>query len=223
MNQKQYYIYQMNLKELTILSFFLLLISSIPCFFLEIEITESIFMYTCFLMIPWLILHELLHSIAYVMYGASFQNITYGMCLEKSILYCLCKQNISKKNILHSLLFPFFWIGFITYLLGILFGNVTLILLSLLNISGCAGDFVMFFFLLRLKNIEFSEFDDPTAFGIYTKEPLENKKVFGLTLIETSTSLKRTDFKKVRISTASIYILIALLLLFSVSFICNFI
>ena len=70
---------------------------------------------------------------------------------------CLCKQNISKKNILISLLFPFIFIGVITYVIGVLFNNSVLIWLSILNISGCSGDLMMFLGLLRLKNFEYSE------------------------------------------------------------------
>lgn len=211
----------MNLPVLTILSFLLLFLALIPCFWLEIEITHTTLTWTCLWMIPWLILHELLHSLAYVIHGAKFKNITYGMCLEKSILYCLCKQNISKKNILCSLLYPFFMIGIGTYILGILSGNVVFILLSILNISGCAGDLVMFFFILTKKNIEFSEFDNPVAFGIYTDENLEKRKSFGLRFIQKSETLTRTNFKKICMSAPSIWILTILSLLFCFSLFLN--
>lgn len=211
----------MHLPTLTVLSFLLLVLAFIPCFWIEIEITDTTLMQTCLFMIPWLILHELLHSFSYVIHGANFKNITYGMSLENGILYCLCKQNISKKNILYSLLYPFVWIGIVTYILGILCGSEVLILLSIINISGCVGDLIMFFFILKLKNVEFSEFDNPTSFGIYTVENLENKKVFGLRYLEKKEELTRTDLRKICISKPSIYILIGLILLFSFSIFLN--
>lgn len=211
----------MHLPTLTILSFLLLFLVSIPCFFLEIEITDITLRWTCLFMIPWLILHELLHSFSYVIHGANFKNITYGMSLEKSILYCLCKQNITKKNILCSLLSPLIWIGIVTYILGILVGSETLILLSIINISGSVGDLVMFFFILKLNDVEFSEFDNPTAFGIYTKQNLEGKKVFGLRYLEKRDELIRNDLEKIHISKPSIYILIGLILLFCFSIFLN--
>jgi len=207
----------MHLPVLTILSFLLLFLAISPCLWLEIKITHTTLIWTCLWILPWLILHELLHSFAYVIHGAKFKNITYGMCLEKSILYCLCKENISKTNILCSLLYPFLIIGVGTYILGILLGNVILILLSILNISGCVGDLVMFFFIMKLKNIEFSEFDNPIQFGIYTEENLENKKAFGLCFIEKKESLEKTNLKKINISVPSIWILAMLFLLFCFS------
>lgn len=203
----------MHLPTLSILSFLLLFLAAIPCIFLELEITRTTLVWTILLMIPWLLFHELLHSFSYMICGANFKNITYGISLEKSVLYCLCKQNISKKNILVSLLTPFFLIGIVTYILGTFLGNEILILLSILNISGSVGDLVMFFFIVKLKEIEFSEFDNPLAFGIFTKENLEKEKAFGLRFMEKKEALSRIDFQKVRISKLSILILISLLLL----------
>ncbi len=211
----------MHFPTLTAFSFLLLFLAIIPCFYLEIEITYTALMWACLWMIPWLILHEVLHSLSYVIHGAEFKNITYGVCLEKSILYCLCKQNISKKNILYSLLSPFFWLGIVTYILGALLESKLLILLSILNISGSAGDLVMFFFILKLKDVEFSEFDNPIAFGIYTKESLETKKVLGLRWMEKKDDLVRNDFKKIHISKPSIWILIGFLFLFGFSLFLN--
>lgn len=204
----------MHFPVLTFFSFFLLFLALFPCFYLGIKVTYMKLIETCILVFPWLMLHELLHGFSYMIHGAKWRNITYGICLEKSILYCLCKQNISKKNILWSLFFPFFWIGIVTYILGILFGNVTLILLSILNISGCAADLVMFFFLLKLKNIEFSEFDNPFAFAIYTAEDVSNKKTFGLRFVEKRNVLEKNDLKKFQISTKSVWILIGIFFLF---------
>lgn len=204
----------MNFPILTVFSFFLLFFALFPCFYLGIKVTYVELIETCILVFPWLMSHELLHGFSYMIHGAKLKNITYGICLEKSILYCLCKQNISKKNILWSLFFPIFWIGIVTYILGIFFGNVTLILLSILNISGCAADLVMFFFLLKLKNIEFSEFDNPFAFAIYTEEDISNKKTFGLRFVEKRNVLEKNDLKKFQISTKSVWILIGIFCLF---------
>ena len=122
------------------------------------------------LMIPYLVLHEVLHSIAYVLLGADYKNITYGAHLEKGVLCCLCKQNITKTNILISLLTPFFFLGVVTYSLGVVLDSPILIALSIVNISGCAGDIIMFLDFLFLKKFQYSEFDNPTAFALQGSE-----------------------------------------------------
>lgn len=214
-DEPKYYIFKMDAVTLQITSTILLVVMVI--FTISIDVDLSIynkdFAIAFIFMIPYLILHELLHSLSYVIHGADFKNITNGAHLEKGILCCLCKQNISKKNILISLLYPFLFIGIVTYVIGIITNDVPLIFLSIFNISGCSGDLTMFLGLSRIKNFEYSEFDDPMAFGIYTKENLKNKKMFGLKYVETKDELEKSDFKKVNISKISIVVTIGLILL----------
>ena len=127
---------------------------------------------------------------------------------EKGILCCLCKQNIKKKTILYSLMYPFFFIGILTLIIGIISNNATLIILSLFNISGCTGDLIMFYHLLKLKDYEFSEYNDPIAFGLYTDKDLSNIKMLGLDYVEKCENLKRDDLRKIVINKKSIIIFI---------------
>lgn len=219
--EKKYYMFKMNMTVLNLFSI-ILIILAFGLFYLLYKdnyyiVINNVGGYYLLLYIPYLIFHELLHSLAYVIYGADFKNITYGAHLEKGVLCCLCKQNINKKNILHSLLYPFIFIGVITLIIGILINNPLLILLSLTNISGCSGDLIMFYHLVKLKDYEFSEYDDPTSFGIYTDKDLSKMKMFGLEYVGKKSKLKRDDLKKVQISKASIGILIAFYLLILVS------
>ncbi len=219
--EKKYYIYEMNGILLQIISIIILIVMLILTAYLSntVIITNQDLKLIFLLIIPYLILHELLHSIAYVINGASFKNITYGAHLEKGILCCLCKQNISKRNILISLLFPFVIIGVITYIIGISINNNILVWLSVLNISGCSADLIMFFDLLKLKNFEYSEYDNPMAFGLYTNIDLSKTKLFGLKYIGKAENLEKNNMKKVSISKFSIiafiiFILLALWLIF---------
>lgn len=171
---------------------------------------------TFILIILYLMLHELLHSIGYYLYGAKYKNIIYGIELEKGIFYCLCKQNVNKKNIMNSLMFPLFYIGIITYILSFIFNSHYLLILSLFNISGCVGDIFTFLFISKLdKDIEFSEFDDTTSFGIYSNKDLSKGKYLGIKYIETKEELNRNDFKKIKVSKIS-YIILILMLFFSI-------
>ena len=171
------------------------------------------------LLIPYFILHEILHSIGYVIHGASFKNITFGMHLEKSILCCSCKQSINKKTILCSLLYPFIFIGIITFIIGIIFNLPILIILSIANISGCVGDLVMFLAFIKIKDFKFFEYDNPLAFGIITNENLEKRKFIGLRLIKEE-KITQTVNKKITISKASIIILIMYSILILVDIFC---
>ena len=217
--KNKYYMFRMNIELLNIFS---LLLIAFLCFiyFLiycnqSLEVLYGNINLVLLLYVPYLLLHEILHSIAYVIHGAKFKNITYGMHLEKGLLCCLCKQNISKKNILFSLLYPFFFIGIVTLFIGIILNIPVLVILSLLNISGCMGDFVMFYYLFKLKDYEFSEYDDPIAFGLYTDHDLSKEKMIGIDFVEVKENLERGDLRKVVVSKESV-IFFALYYLFMI-------
>ena len=190
MNNKKYYIFEMNMTTLNVGCIILLMIMMIISIFIYPsfinDVIENVnFLFFFVLYSFYMILHEIFHSIAYVIYGSDYKKITYGVCLEKGVLCCLCKQNVDRRNILHSLMFPLFYIGIVTYIISLIFRMPLLFLLSIFNISGCIGDIIMFIFILRLdKNIQFSEFDDPVGFAIYSDRDVSNLNHFGLRYIE---------------------------------------
>ena len=147
--KKNYFLFKMNTYILNGLSFLLIFVCCIIFYLIygsnSINVLNDNLTIVIFLYIPYLVLHEQLHSLAYVIYGADFKNITFGAYLEKGVLCCLCKQNINKRNILHSLLYPFVFIGIITLIIGIIVNYPLLVILSLTNISGCSGDLLMFY------------------------------------------------------------------------------
>ena len=162
-----------------------------------------------------MLVHELLHSLAYVIYGGDFKKIVYGAYLEKGVLYCLCKQNITRKNILNSLMFPLFYIGIIPYIIALIFKWPFLLFLAIMNIVGATGDIIMFIYIMSLpKEIEFTEFDNPIRFAIHTNKEIK-VKFFGLDYIETLKNVPRNNLKKVTISKAS-YIVFAILIVLTV-------
>ena len=204
--KKKYYVYEMNIVMLNVITMILFIIMLFLTYVLNggFDFSYKELGLSLVLMIPYLVLHELIHAAAYIVNGASPKRITFGAHLEKSILCCLCKQNVSKKNILISLVSPFFFIGVLTYIIGLIINNTMLIYLSIVNISGCSGDLMMFIAFLRLKNFEYAEYDNPTSFGLYTENNLANKKMFGLKYIDTKDSLEQKDLKRVSISKTSI-------------------
>lgn len=213
MEKENKYFYEMKSVYLNIVSFILIFIMVIITTLL-VHISDKFIILSDFdinlillALIPYFIFHEILHSIGYVVNGAKYKNITFGMHLEKGILCCSCKQFIDKKTVLWSLMYPFIFIGIITYILGFIFNLPVLIFLSIANISGCAGDIIMFIYFLKIKKFKFFEYDNPMAFGIVTSENLENKKIFGLKMIQEK-NITQTIGKKMTISNTSILILI---------------
>ncbi len=170
----------------------------------------------------WIIIHELLHYIGFIIdKEVNNKNVVMGILLEKSICYCMCKQLISKKRILISLLMPLIFIGIITLIIGIFINDMTLIVLSILNISGCSGDIMMFMFAVKLPNdIKYYDLDDPTSFNIMTNKEI-NPKPFGLKLMGiddyNEEIIKAKENKKITISKWSSIILLILIIAIIVS------
>lgn len=198
---KKYYLYELENSKLMFVSLVLFALMMVLLTFLErcniITYSNNDMIVVCLLYFPYLMLHEILHSISYVIHGAKFKNITYGVHLEKGVLCCLCKENITKKNILWSLMYPFLFIGVITLIIGIVINSYCLVLLSILNIAGCSGDLVMFFDFLTLDSFEYSEYDNPIAFGLYSNKDFGNKKMFCLKYVGEADSLERNSLKKI--------------------------
>ena len=210
MKKKNYYIFKMDLNCLNILSIILLIgLLIFNHFVVGYDVFNKLFaMNNLFRIVLYYflyaIIHEILHAISYVLNGGSFNKIIFGVMLEKGILYCLCKQNISKKNILISLMAPFFVIGICTYIIGVYLDIPILVLLSIANMSGCVGDLVMFKYIFKLKDIEFSEFDDPTSFAIYSSTDVSKINHFGLKNVGKKENINKKILNKFVISRASI-------------------
>ncbi len=219
--KKEYYLYKLKLSSLNFISIILLIIMMLLTFIIvrlfnisiTIEISNINIGIVCITYIIYIIFHELLHSLSYILHGAKFKNITYGAHLEKGILCCLCKQNITKKNILNSLLFPLFYLGLITYVIGLIISSPLLIILSILNISGCSGDIIMFIYFIKLRNFEYTELDDPISFALYTSDNISQNKPYGLKYIGHAENVERNDLKKLSVSKISFLLLILLIIM----------
>jgi hypothetical protein len=128
----------------------------------------------------------------------------------------MCKQVISKINIILALILPLITIGFITLIIGIAINSNTLILLSLINISGAAGDIMMTTAILRMKNVQYFDTDDTTSFYIISENDLLQRKYLGLNIKETgiyNSDITAKDYQKIKITKVSWYIIAVLILL----------
>ena len=167
-------------------------------------------------MILYLALHEFLHGVGYLLGDTKRKNISYGIALEKGILYCMAYQEITKKNILISLQMPFMVIGVITYIIGYYFNISLLIWLSIINLIGASMDLMMFLYIWRLpKDTVYSESGNPDEFVLISSEDLTKKKSLYFKIVDTK-DYKKSDYqfkdiKKISISKTS-YIVLAVLI-----------
>lgn len=222
-NQK-FYTYKLNMTTLNILAIFLYIIVGSLVYFIERLDNYSINLSLTslfILMFIWLIIHELLHGIGFAIFKeVNKKNITLGMTIEKGVFYCMCKQNISKKVILTSLLFPVTIIGLITLIIGMIINNYELVFLSILNIVSSIGDIVMTIYFLKCPNdIIYLDLDDCTSFTVLSHKPLDNIKVPGIILDKTGIynpkTMKSKDKRKIVISKLS-YILLGIILIITI-------
>lgn len=219
---KKYYKFEINLMQATIFSLILFILPLCFCLNIIYPVLEYNLVVLFISVILWLCLHELLHGLAYFLTGTKLQNITFGVALEKGILYCLTKQEVKKSSVLISLLTPFVVIGIVTLIVSIIFNMPLLCLLSILNISGASADVLMFIYFLTIKNdLKYTELDDPTTFAVITTDNLEEKKRIGVKLIEKgeypSDKIAIKDHRHLVISKASYIFIILLLLIMIIS------
>lgn len=215
----KYYTYTLDMIFLNFLAIIILIL----CFIIVIPIYGNpliitnipLMLSTCIL---YLILHEIIHYFGFILNkNIDRKKVVMGAELEQGILYCMCKQEIQKKDILISIYSPLVLIGIITLIIGMIFKLDLLILLSIINISSSIGDIVMGSFIMKLpKNIKYLDLDDPTSFTLISKEDLKNYKFKGIVLKEEGKYNKNIcphNFEKISISKGSKITLIILLLI----------
>ncbi|MBP3920300.1 MAG: DUF3267 domain-containing protein [Bacilli bacterium] len=205
----KYYKYQLNMTLLNFLCVFLFFPLFVIMYLLDLSFDFS-FLIFYFL---WMFLHEFLHGFGFIINkGINRKNVVYGACLEKGILYCMCKQKIGKKCIMISSILPFFLIGIFTFFLGMIFNNKLLELLSLFNIVGSVGDLVMFFDFLRLPDFLYTDLDDCTGFVLISDCDLSKYNLFGMKLIDCGDDFGEPKFfSKFNFSKFSIIVFIVLI------------
>ncbi len=217
---RKIYEYEMDLKVLNLGAIILM----IPLMFLHIlkfkEFNVSI--YFLIYAVLYLMLHEFFHGIGfYILRKVNHKSINYGIELEKGIFYCTCKEEINKLNILVSLMFPCFFLGFVTLIIAFFINNQMLSLLSIMNISGSIGDILMFIMIIKLPNdIKYIDLDLTTGFYLISKEKLPSKSFgFSLKKVKDYNGEVASTNKKITITKVSKIILSFIFILFLLSFV----
>ena len=219
-NKRQAYVFKMKLLPANVaaLAIFVVLVALSAALGIEM-FPQGINPFILFLLLVlYLMLHELLHGIGYLIGGTDRSNIIYGIALEKGILYAMANQELTKKNILISLQMPFVVIGVITYIIGALISNSLLVLLSIINITGAIMDIMMFIYIMKLNSdTTYSESGEPDEFVLITSDKLEKKKSAFFKIVNIK-KYREADYvfekqKRLRISKFSIIFIIVFLAL----------
>lgn len=203
---RKYYKFKMNLVIGNILAFVFLILAAIPVFdkissVFNQDSSKSLAL-VLILYIFWMLLHEILHGIGHLLCGVKLNQLSFGANIEKGVLFCLVRREVKKKGILISLLFPFFFIGVVTYIIGIIINSPILIILSIFNISGASVDLLMFYNFIKLGNdISYIEPGDGTSF--YLMSDKEINKLTGLTKVEEG-EYKEDMFENIKYKTFDI-------------------
>lgn len=220
----KYFTYKLDLMILNILACVIIVLLTIMTFIFtgNIDFIININLFSFVFIFIWLILHEILHGIGFMSLGkVKGKNIVFGSELEKGIFYCMCKEKISKLNILIALVLPLLLIGIVPYVVGICINNNLLVLLGVFNISGSIGDLLMIIdIILMPKDILYLDLDDTTSFTILSKDDLSKNKYFSIILSKHgkyNDSIKAKDYKKIKVSKGSKYFIIFFLLLLIIS------
>ncbi|MBE6158080.1 MAG: DUF3267 domain-containing protein [Firmicutes bacterium] len=216
---KRAYTYKLNLIAANIFSIVIFVLIMAFTFMIvgEISFVGDNFALFMVIMFLYLILHEILHGIGYIIGGTKIKNTKYGICLEKGFLYAMVMQEINKKNILISLQMPFMVIGVITYVIGIIFHLDLLVVLSIVNLMGASMDLMMFLYILKLpKDVTYSESGKNDEFVLISKEDLSKKKSMFFKVVSVKEYKKEDyvfkNFKRFEISKFSIVFFLILLL-----------
>ena len=183
---RKYYKFEINTMFANVLCIIITLLAFIPIILIKgnFDFTidyKSIGLLT-FAYLFWMFLHEALHGLGHILCGVKVKDLSYGANLEKGVLFCLVRREVNKKGILISLIFPFFFIGVLTYIVGVIINSPLLIFLSILNIGGASMDLTMFIQFIKLGNdISYIEPGDGTSFYIVSNNI---DKLIGLQKVE---------------------------------------
>jgi hypothetical protein len=105
----------------------------------EINLVGSgLFFLSLLISIP---IHELLHGIGWSCFCENgWKSIRFGMMWKYLTPYCHCKEALNVPAYLFGGLFPLVVLGFGSYIVAIIGGNIGVLLFSLFNVLAAGGD-----------------------------------------------------------------------------------
>ena len=122
-----------------------------------------------------LVSHEGIHALCAMWFGkVKPSDIAFGANMRQLMLYCHVKTPLSARQYRLMLLPPVIVTGLIPLVISAFLGNVFLVFVFSLLVSGGAGDFVMFFSLRKLPSdrLVLDHPDAPAYYIVYPEDDL---------------------------------------------------
>ena len=121
------------------------------------------------LLVVGVFVHEGIHALAALIFGKTGgENIVFGIKPKEGFLFCHCKAPITVNAYRIMLILPFIITAVIPYIVTVITGGLMLIAVFSMLMSGAAGDLVMFFGLIKIKDGKNRRvLDHPDTVGYY--------------------------------------------------------
>ena len=116
-----------------------------------------------------IIVHEGIHGLFFGLFAKNhFKAIEFGMIWKSLNPYCYCGEPLSRKQYLTGLLMPGIILGCCTGVLGLMTGNASLILFSVLSLFAAGGDIYIAWMIMQTskKGREEQYLDHPDKPGV---------------------------------------------------------
>ncbi|MBE5935894.1 MAG: DUF3267 domain-containing protein [Lachnospiraceae bacterium] len=100
-----------------------------------------------------IVIHELVHGITWAINcKKGFKSIAFGVMPELMTPYCHCCEALKKVPMILGIMMPTILLGIIPTIVAILLGNGLLLYVSLFNLVGGGGDFMIFLLVIKDKS-----------------------------------------------------------------------
>lgn len=117
------------------------------------------------------VLHELIHGIAWVIFGRKpFSAIKFGFQWKSLTPYAHLKEPVEVNAYRIGAFMPGFILGILVYILSLVLGDGNLFWFSLIHTSAAGGDWLILWLIRHVKSGTLVE-DHPTNAGCYVIEP----------------------------------------------------
>jgi hypothetical protein len=98
-------------------------------------------------------LHEALHYCGFVLWGgADPRDVELKFSRESMSPYVVCRANTTVIRYKVAALLPFVFVGILPFMYGLFEPDPTVYVVSVFNMTACAGDLILYFLLSRLAN-----------------------------------------------------------------------
>lgn len=120
------------------------------------------------IMIILIVLHELIHGFFFGMYAKSgYKSVSFGVLWKYLTPYCHCSEPLLLKHYIIGAIMPGIILGLIPSILGVVFGNIFLLLIGWFMTLGAAGDLMIIQLLWNEDKNNSYVLDHPSEAGCY--------------------------------------------------------